>query len=1430
MFRKVLTVLVTAAVFFTNTGIASLAAESSMAETVEVYEAETEAMTEESEDLEFSETAAESESITETESETEFESATEIESETESESATEIESVTELETEAELESADESELQTEAEVQIENLLTTSEAELFSYTENTDGTLTVTGYIGTEFKDLNIPAEINGKSVTAIGDKAFINGRFSGNLTIPESVTSIGAEAFCRCYYLKGTLELPPSLTSIADSAFEYCTGLEGTLKLPDTLQSIGDSAFEACGNLTGNLVIPGGVSVIGEDAFSGCRGFTGDLLIPDNVTQIGSKAFSGCSSMDGMLKLPEKMTDIGEYAFWNCSFTGELVIPEGITTIRQYVFSGCDFSGTLMIPEEVTSIRYRAFADCSGFTGSLMIPESVTDIGEWAFAGCSGLSGNLKLPSAITCVARGAFENCSGFDGTLLLPDGLTAIDIDAFSGCSGFSGNLQIPAGVEYIDSMAFYNCSGFTGNLELPAGVSLGQSTFENCSGFSGDLIIPENTEIGWSTFKGCTGFDGSLTLSEGVYIDNYAFQNCSGLNGTLTILDGPTRIGSHAFENCAGLDGTVVIPQEVINIGEAVFHKCNEISRIDLPDSVKYISAKAFGEMNALTDVYYAGSESDWEKISINADNQALNNARIHFDYDPVFTGGDVLYFNRWDSDEQIAWFGRGDQKGYQVTEQTDFGFAQNAEELLGKYVLVEYSDNSGEYPEELIKVTEVETNIGILKSIEDGSAAIGENTYTIPAGWILPKAEVGDYALVHVLEGMLVGMETLCAENGILTYWDLEKGELTIEPLDTSFHQRTLVRSPLVDEEAGSVFGETGETRSVIRYLRDSDHFWYYAEMVPVMWVKDIEDQHYTGKAVKPQVEVYDGNKRLTENVDYTISYKNNIKANDASNTKTAPTVTVSGKGNYSEKEILTFKILPQTLSGDETEISDITQKYTGKIQKPVPTVKWNGKKLKNKTDFEVEYPNTEEGAYQNSGEYVILIRGKGNFAGERHIAFKITENKLISKVSVSKIVPQLYTGSEIIPEIIVKEGKNILEQGKDYSITYENNVDIGTAKIILCGQGAYSGEKVVSFKITGGSIGKAKVIGLNAGVEYTGKPIEQECRLTVTTAGVVKELTEGVDYTAKWMNNQAAGKAKVTFTGINGYSGTLTKTFTIKPFVISQNEDCAFKVQCEKETFYAKSGSKPKVEVTFEGTLLEEGRDYKLSYKNNQAVNDGSNLKKMPTVTVTGKGNFKGSCSVDFRITEQDLGTMNATVPDKVFQKKANAWKSVLTITDMEGKKLSAGKDYEKNLTYTYKNDTLLEDGTLRTAGSVLQKNDILPSETEVLVTAVGKGNYAGKLTGEYRITKESISKAKVFGPAYEYTGKKIMPGEEMFYVLVGGRLLDPSDYEIVAYSNNIKAGNASVTIRGTGNYGGFKTASFKIVSRSIISWWKSLFR
>ena len=244
------------------------------------------------------------------------------------------------------------------------------------------------------------------------------------------ITKIPMNAFRR-KKLTGNLVIPNSITTIEKSAFYGCTGLSGNLTIPNSVTTIGESAFNECSGFTGNLTIPNSVTTIEELAFRGCTGFKGDLTIPNSVTTIGESVFFGCTGLSGNLTIPNSVTTIGEKAFSNCiGFTGNLTIPNSVTTIGNFAFSYCTgFTGDLSLPKSLEVVGSRSFEFCNKIQTIKFqsLPEGIS-----GYLGVQNKTVSLSDDSYISDQATGTVNAISYTRqmtndwGTLVLPYSLT--------------------------------------------------------------------------------------------------------------------------------------------------------------------------------------------------------------------------------------------------------------------------------------------------------------------------------------------------------------------------------------------------------------------------------------------------------------------------------------------------------------------------------------------------------------------------------------------------------------------------------------------------------------------------------------------------------------------------------------------------------------------------------------------------------------------------------------------------------------------------------------------------------------------------------------------------------------------------------------------------------------------------------------------
>ncbi|MBC6680276.1 fibronectin type III domain-containing protein [Zhenpiania hominis] len=210
-----------------------------------------------------------------------------------------------------------------------------------------------------------------------------------------------------------------------------------------------------------------------------------------------------------------------------------------------------------------------------------------------------------------------------------------------------------------------------------------------------------------------------------------------------------------------------------------------------------------------------------------------------------------------------------------------------------------------------------------------------------------------------------------------------------------------------------------------------------------------------------------------------------------------------------------------------------------QTYTGKAIEPEVVLSDIGGKTIDTANYHVEYKNNV-----NAGKATIVVTGENGYTGRQEIEFTINPASLTN--ATITVANQTYTGSALKPAITVKVGDNTVAAG-DYTVAYSNNTNAGTATVTVTGKDNYTGTATKTFTIAKANIKGAKVTGV-ANRYYTGKARTQ-AGLKVAVAG--KALNKS-DYKVAYKNNKNVGKATLTITGQGNYTGTITKTFIVKP--------------------------------------------------------------------------------------------------------------------------------------------------------------------------------------------------------------------------------------------------------------------------------------
>lgn len=286
-----------------------------------------------------------------------------------------------------------------------------------YTVLDDGTVEISDCDSSATGEIVIPSEIDGKSVTSIGEWAFSKCGGLMSVTISDSVMSIGELAFYECSGLM-SVTISDSVTSIGFAAFMSCSNLT-SVTIGNSVASIGNEAFAGCRSLT-SVTIGNSVTSIGNEAFNACNKLTTIEVNEDNVNY---------SSVDGSLFNKDK-TELIQYAIGkqNKKYT----IPYSVIEILNGAFENCRNLENVIIPDSVTRIGNSAFKNCSNLT-SVTIPNSVMCLGEFVFDGTNLKS--LSLSNKMIEIPRYSFSICRELTD-ITIPKNITLIEENAFLYC----------------------------------------------------------------------------------------------------------------------------------------------------------------------------------------------------------------------------------------------------------------------------------------------------------------------------------------------------------------------------------------------------------------------------------------------------------------------------------------------------------------------------------------------------------------------------------------------------------------------------------------------------------------------------------------------------------------------------------------------------------------------------------------------------------------------------------------------------------------------------------------------------------------------------------------------------------------------------------------------------------------------------------
>ena len=949
------------------------------------------------------------------------------------------------------------------------------------------------------------------------------------------------------------------------------------------------------------------VTGIGYEAFKGNTYLT-SVLLPDTITEIGMLAFKDCTGIE-VVSLPSELEVLPYGAFQNCTSLTEIKIPKTVTNENQNMsigpFWGCTLLKNVVFEDGMTKVPNGILKDASAVE-SVVLPSTVTEIGNDAFNGCTSLK---QLPdiSAVTKIDYQSFKNCTSLK-SIDLSDTITEIGMLSFSGCNGLE-QVKLPKNLQILTYGAFQNCASLT-EISIPKTVTnekenLSIGPFSGCTSLKNVVFEEGMTKVPVGILKDASAVENVMLPNTVTEIGNDAFNGCASLK-QLPNMSSVTKINYQAFKNCTSLK-SIDLSDTITVIGIQSFSGCNGLEQVKLPKNLQILTYGAFQNCASLTEISIPKTVTNKnENLSIAPFEGCISLKKVVFEEETTKVSHEILKdasaVETVVIPDTVTEIEYGAFKG--CTSIVNLTLPKNLTEL-GESSF-EHCDNLAEVilPAHVKKINNkaFKDCLSLTSvTIPEATTTIGSNVFSYPARMTI-YGVAGSYA------------ETYAAEKNI--------NFVAIEP-----------ETPDIPEEP-----------------EKEDQ---------VISVNSSYSKTYGDSAFNLNAQIIQGDGRLTYSSDHTeiavVDGEGNIsiKGTGTANITISASETKSFKAAQTVVTVIIAKAAQNMSINCDKTVIKVGEKAAIQVSGNVGAVTF----LSDNTQvLSVDTAGTVTGDKEGTASITVTSAGDQNHeSASEKISFTV-QNNVENKISLNDCFIKLngnsyvYTGSAITPDVTVTYGNESLKAGQDYTVSYLNNINPGTASVFVsaCEGSKYSGTFSVNFEIKE-SITDNTVEVKPGAFKDCDNLVNLTVKDTVTSIGDqafadCKNLLEIYFYgnCPKMGNNIFQNvKAKVyypynnstwTLDKLQNYGGEITWIPWNPSSGTSQKRDLALCHIDVKTTGYTYNGSPivPAVTITDGAYILINGTDYVISCTNN--VNAGNAV-----VTINGTGNYGGNSSTSYTI-------------------------------------------------------------------------------------------------------------------------------------------------------------------------------------------------